>query len=81
MYQEPKAQHWRAIATMTDGSESLIFVGATITHVRENYVAPWTELFTPEGKTNTEQILLQKWIGSPDCGGWLTQTDLVIPPR
>lgn len=79
MNSESKAQGWRAIAVFKNGTEGLLYVGRSTVQVRENYRAAWAEVFTLPERKSVQRIVLQRWNGTPDCGGWQNQADLPIP--
>lgn len=76
---ESRAQRWRALAVLDDGAEALLYLGSSIVQVRENYHVPWFELFEKEIRDKVDSIELQKWAGAPDCGEWITQSNLPLP--
>lgn len=76
---EPKAQRWRAVAVLRDGSEALLCLGGSIGQVRETYSEPWFELLAEDVRKATHEIHLQKWDGLPDRGEWVTQSRLPLP--
>jgi len=75
---EMKHQRWRALAMLNDGTEALICLGNTVANVRESYLEPWLELFDEDVRKETDEIVLQKWIGEPDRGEWVTQANLPL---
>lgn len=76
---EPKAQRWRALAVLDDGTEALLCLGQTVAQVRETYQLAWRSVFPPEVRTNVLEVVLQKWVGTPDFGSWQIQTPLPLP--
>lgn len=76
---ESKAQGWRALGVYKDGTEALIFVGRSSTHVRESYAAAFNELFEDEEREHIDTIHLQQWQGAPDAGKWINKAVLRIP--
>lgn len=77
--QESKAQNWRALAILDDGSQALLCLGGSIVQVRQMYREPWFDLFDEEVRNRVEEIELQKWSGAPDRGEWQTTDNLPIP--
>ena len=78
---EEKAQNWRALAVMTDGTEALLFVGRSSKQIREEYVASFQELLDDDEQESVNAIQLQQWQGSPDAGRWLTKGELRSPAK
>lgn len=78
---EEKAQGWRALATMTNGGEALLFVGRSSKQIREEYVAAFQELLDDDEQESVTAIQLQQWQGSPDSGRWLTKGELRNPAK
>lgn len=76
---ETKAQRWRALAVYSDGRECLLFVGASFSQVNEHYDEPYFDLLDDEERGLVNRIHLQKWVGAPDSGNWVTQRNLPIP--
>lgn len=76
---ESKAQRWRALAIMSDGSEALLYLGSSIVQVRDNYAESWAEYFNDASRKATVKIVLQKWNGAVDCGRWETQQNSNLP--
>jgi hypothetical protein len=76
---ESKAQRWRALAILQDGQEALVYVGMSIVQVRDNYQSAWSSVFSDEAKQKTNEIVVQKWMGTADKGKWITQTNLEMP--
>ena len=77
---ETKAQRWRALAILDDGTEALLCLGSSIVQVRDNYRDPWYDLLAEQVRKETDEIALQKWSGAPDQGSWETQANLPLPP-
>ena len=76
---ECKAQGWRAVAIFDDRPDALIFVGRSSTHVRQEYVEAFLELYDEEERDHVTTIQLQQWSGAPDAGRWLHKNDLKNP--
>jgi hypothetical protein len=78
---EEKAQGWRALAVMTNGKESLLFVGRSSKQVRDEYTAAFQELLEDDEQESVREIQLQQWQGAPDAGRWQTKAELRNPLR
>jgi hypothetical protein len=76
---EAKPQTWRALVIFKDGSECLLYVGRSTTHVRAGYGSAYEELLDDEERARVESISLQCWDGAPDRGRWIPKTPLAIP--
>jgi hypothetical protein len=78
---EAKFQTWRALAVFADGSECLLFVGRSTTHVRAGYAAACAELLDEEEHARLARIKLQCWEGAADRGHWILMGELPVPAR
>jgi hypothetical protein len=76
---ESKPQGWRALVVFEDGSECLLYVGRSTTHVKNGYKTAYTEVLTEEERDQVRSISLQCWEGAPDRGRWLPKSTLPIP--
>jgi hypothetical protein len=78
---ESKAQGWRAIVVMKDGTESLVVVGMSSSQIRANYVNALEEMFEDDraGQKQIETIRLEQWYGAPDAGRWTEKNVLRNP--
>lgn len=74
--QEPMAQRWRALAMLKNNEEALLYVGNTIAQVRENYAEVWFDMFDEDVRDHVREVVLQKFVGAPDRGRWITQISL-----
>ena len=77
---EAKAQNWRALAVLADGSERLLFVGRSTTQVRGGYAAAYADMLGTDERARVSRISLQCWDGTPDRGRWVVRTALEVPP-
>lgn len=75
---EPKAQRWRLVALFDGGEESLVYLGSSVTQVRDNYQEAWEYLFEPSVRSRVKKMVLQKWVGSADRGWWQNQSDSIM---
>ena len=80
---ESKAQGWRAIAVLDDGSEALVMIGMSSAQIRAGYVAAFHEMFEeePGGVAGVSDIRLEQWYGAPDAGRWTHKNTLRIPDK
>jgi hypothetical protein len=78
---EEKAQNWRALAVMANGTEAMLFVGRSSKQIRDEYTAAFQELLEDDEQEAVETIHLQQWQGSPDAGRWLTKGELRSPAK
>jgi hypothetical protein len=80
---ESKAQGWRAIAVLDDGSEALVMIGMSSAQIRAGYVAALQEMFEeePGGVAGVSDIRLEQWYGAPDAGRWTHKNTLRIPDK
>jgi hypothetical protein len=80
---ESKAQGWRAIAVLEDGSEALVMIGMSSAQIRAGYVAALQEMFEeePGGVSGVTDIRLEQWYGAPDAGRWTHKNTLRIPDK
>lgn len=76
---ETKSQRWRAIAVRSNGDEALIYLGGNILQVRENYLEAFNSYQEPEEQLETVAIRVEKWVGMPYCGNWITHAQLLLP--
>ena len=76
---ESKAQGWRALVTMNDNSEILLFVGRSSTQVRGGYGEAFQEVLDDEERGRVSAIKLQQWQGAPDAGKWMDKAELRKP--
>lgn len=76
---ESKAQGWRAVAVFENGSEALVFVGRSSTHVRQEYVEAYMEALEEDEREQVSTIQLQQWSGAPDAGRWVHKSNLKLP--
>jgi hypothetical protein len=76
--QEPKAQRWRVISVLNNGAVALIYVGSSITQVRENYMESWKHL-DRSVRVTTNKLIIEKWLGAADLGHWQAQAQIKIP--
>lgn len=76
---EPKAQRWRAVAELSDGSIGLIYLGMSVTQIRENYKEAFEDVLAGEVKKATRKIRLEQYEGLPDRGKWNQKGTLAIP--
>jgi hypothetical protein len=76
---ETKPQTWRALAVLDDGSECLLFVGRSTTHVRGAYAAAFAEVLDAGERALVSRISLQRWDGVPDRGRWVASAALAVP--
>jgi hypothetical protein len=76
---ETKAQRWRALAVFKDGSEGLLYLGHSYAQVTEHYDEPYFEYYDQEERDRIAEIHLQKWVGAPDRGKWVTQKNIDFP--
>lgn len=76
---EAKPQSWRAVASLADGRELLIYLGRSTTQVRAGYATAFREVLDDEERGQVEKIALQRWDGAPDAGRWVQQTTLAVP--
>jgi hypothetical protein len=79
-FRESKAQRWRALAILDNGTEVLLCLGASMTQVKDFYQIPWYEYLPEDVRKEVDEISLQKWVGLPDCGEWITQASLPLLP-
>lgn len=80
---ESKAQGWRAIAVMEDGSEALVTIGMSSAQIRANYVSALEEMFEdePDALEKVGEIRLEQWYGAPDAGRWTQKNTLRNPAK
>jgi hypothetical protein len=78
---ESKFQTWRAVAVFADGSECLVFVGRSTTHVRAGYAAACVGLLDEEEQARVVRVKLQCWEGAADRGHWVLMGELPVPTR
>lgn len=78
---EAKPQRWRALAAYKDNKEGLLILGSSSGQVRETYDEPYFELLEEDERQNIHEILLQKFVGAPDRGQWVTQGVLPSPQK
>jgi hypothetical protein len=80
---ESKAQGWRAIAVLEDGSEALVMIGMSSAQIRAGYVSALEEMFEeePEGVAAITDIRLEQWYGAPDAGRWIQKNTLRNPAK
>jgi len=76
---ESKLQGWRAVAVADDGTEHLIFVGRSASHVRTSYVGAYFDVLDQEERSAIYEISLERWNGAADEGRWQKQTTLTVP--
>ena len=76
---DSRPQRWRALVQYRDGTEGLLYLGASLLQVREGYKEPWAELLTEDERANVHQILLQRWQGPLDRGRWEKHGILSVP--
>jgi hypothetical protein len=79
IHTETKPQGWRAVAVFDDRPEALLFLGRSVTQVRDGYAESYHELLDDEERAHVQTITLQRWHGAPDAGRWLQQTTLKVP--
>lgn len=77
---EFKAQRWRALA-VTPERQQLLYLGHNYTQVQENYDKPFFDgdILNEEERKACTHVYLQKWMGAPERGSWVTQRSLEIP--
>ncbi|MBN9519297.1 hypothetical protein J0H58_12365 [bacterium] len=76
---ESKAQGWRAIAVFEDGSEGIVFIGRSSTHVRQEYVEAYLGAVKDEEWDEATTIRMEQWSGAPDAGRWVHKSNLKVP--
>jgi hypothetical protein len=76
---ESKLQGWRAVAVTDDGTEHLIFVGRSASHVRTSYVSAYFDVLDQQERSAIHEISLERWNGAADEGRWQKQTTLTVP--
>ena len=80
---ESKAQGWRAIAVLEDGTEALVMIGMSSAQIRAGYVSALEEMFEdePDGIGSVTDIRLEQWYGAPDAGRWTQKNTLRNPAK
>ncbi len=76
---ESKAQGWRAVAVFEDGSEALLYVGRSSTHIRTEYVEAYLSAVEHEEWEEATSIRMEQWSGAPDAGRWVAKSTLKVP--
>lgn len=76
---ESKAQGWRAVAVFEDGTEGIVYVGRSSTHVRQEYVEAYLEAVRDEEWDDATTIRMEQWSGAPDAGRWVHKSNLKVP--
>ena len=78
---ESKFQAWRAVALFPDGAECLLYLGRSMTQVRDGCQAAYEEILDAEEQARVQAISLQCWNGVCDAGRWLERGTLAPPSR
>lgn len=78
---EARAQRWRALLLNKDQTETLLILGSSYDQVKETYDEPYYDLLEEDERARIHEIIIQKWVGAPDRGTWVTQGVLPTPEK
>ena len=72
-------QKWRAIASFSNKSNMLLFLGPNSLNVKQNYQRSYSWLVSEEQAKLRPKITLQRWQGRSDVGNWVDVEPLPYP--
>lgn len=73
-------QTWRAIAILENDKKVHLYIGNSIAQVRAGYANPWYNYLPLSVRKEVKEIDMQKWIGTPEKGRWLSKYSLDVLP-